>query len=284
MLRILWNNRSSMIANQEKLDCISNNISNVQTDGYKRIDATFSDLMYESLVKNGYPLTNDEDRKAEGKDKKIIEPYTGSGVKLSPWYRQNTQGVLKKTGKESDFAINGRGYFKAKLSDGREVYTRGGSFIIDAKGQLVDKSGNKISVLKNINGKNVEVNAVPFNDHNKVMFDKNNFSVNSDGDIIAMKNGKKINLGKIKLYDAVGENALISIGENMYIPKDNKVTIYNVDSKDSTILQGYLEGSNVRMEQEMTDMITTQRAFELSSRGIKVADEMWAMVNNLGGR
>ena len=227
MLRILWNSESAMMAQQEKLDSISNNIANVNTEGYKRTDVNFSDLVYETLQRKGYPVSS-------GLSK---EPLTGSGVKAGQWSRDNSQGNLVSTNSNTDMCIDGEGYFAVQRADGTTAYTRSGNFDINSDGSLVDKNGNKLVVLDN-NGNNInspETGA-------SIMFKKDNFVVKSDGTLM------------VKI------------------------------SNNTNIMQGYLEGSNVDVAKEMTDMMITQRAFELGSRGLKTADDMWSMVNNIRGR
>ncbi|NME94894.1 flagellar basal body rod protein FlgG [Clostridium cochlearium] len=263
MLRVLWSGRSAMYAQQEKLDAISNNIANVNTEGYKRQDVSFQDLMYETLDRRGYPV--DE----QGNKNQI----NGTGVKTGPWIRDNSQGVLNNTGSSTDFAIDGNGYFKV-FRDNKEYYIRAGSFNIDNRGNLVDKNGNILEIDTNIEN---------FIDEGqrRTPLTKDNFYVEKDGRVYLKNNDKKPRLiGKINVYDAVGENAFISVADNLYTPVEG----VNPQAVNSDILQGYVERSNVKMEKEMADMIVSQRAFEFSSRAVRTADEMWGMINNLRSR
>lgn len=262
MLRVLWNSRSAMNANQEKLDAISNNLANSATEGYKRIDVSFKDLVYETLDRQGYPLAENNNRQ--------VEPLTGGGVKTTGWVRDNTQGVLIQNDIPTNLAIDGTGYFKVITPQGNEAYTRAGMFNIDAAGKFVDTLGNSLEIKYN-EGVNPQ----------EIKFNKDNFHIDKDGSVFYEDKGNTTNVGKIQLYSAVGNNALRSIGESLYVPNEN-AQIYTVE--DADIRQGFIEGSNVNMTQEFTDMIWTQRAFELGSRGIKTADEMWGMINNLRGR
>lgn len=259
---MLWNSKSSMIANQEKLDSMSNNLANVGTDGYKRVEVNFKDLMYETLERNGYPISNNGDRSNA--------PFTGTGVKTSEWIRDSRQGNLYETKKSTDFAIDGDGYFQITRANGEVAYTRSGKFEVDADGRLVDPNGNILNINFNEN----------FSSEN-VKFTKDNFSVSDTGVIFANVNNEIVNVGKISLYNSLGSNSMMSIGDNLYIPSQD-AEIYEV--QNSNILQGLVEGSNVDMVTEMTELLVTQRAFELGSRGIKTADEMWGMANNLRGK
>ncbi|BFN04957.1 flagellar basal-body rod protein FlgG [Clostridium tetani] len=289
MLRVLWSGRSAMYAQQEKLDAISNNIANVNTEGYKRQDVSFQDLMNETLDRRGYPVNEEGNRN-------LIH---GTGVKTGPWIRDNTQGTLNNTGSSTDFAIDGNGYFKV-FSNDKEYYIRAGNFNLDNKGNLVDKNGNILEIDRNIENIIDEDEEYDFDDDHYDDYDdyeedydddfdegqrrtpltKDNFYVEKDGRVY-LKDAKKPRLiGKINVYDAVGENAFISVSDNLYKP----VQGVNPEAVNSDVLQGYVERSNVRMEKEMSDMIVSQRAFEFSSRAVKAADEMWGMINNLRGR
>ncbi|BDR75864.1 flagellar basal-body rod protein FlgG [Clostridium tetani] len=289
MLRVLWSGRSAMYAQQEKLDAISNNVANVNTEGYKRQDVSFQDLMNETLDRRGYPVNEEGNRN-------LIH---GTGVKTGPWIRDNTQGTLNNTGSSTDFAIDGNGYFKV-FSNDKEYYIRAGNFNLDNKGNLVDKNGNILEIDRNIENIIDEDEEYDFDDDHYDDYDdyeedydddfdegqrrtpltKDNFYVEKDGRVY-LKDAKKPRLiGKINVYDAVGENAFISVSDNLYKP----VQGVNPEAVNSDVLQGYVERSNVRMEKEMSDMIVSQRAFEFSSRAVKAADEMWGMINNLRGR
>jgi flagellar basal-body rod protein FlgG len=262
MLRILWNSKSAMIANQDKLDSISNNLANANTDGYKRIDVSFKDLMYESLERNGYPISENENRENE--------PFTGSGVRTSQWLRDQRQGILQETKKTTDIAIDGEGFFSVTRPNGELAYTRAGRFDIDSNGRIVDPNGNILNI--NFNGK--------YN-YDNTKFSNSNFSVTKDGKIFIAQGEKNVEVGTITLYNAYGSNSMKSVGDNLFVPAED-AQVYEVD--DSDLLQGLVEGSNVDMVNEMTELMVTQRAFELSSKGIKMADEMWGLANSLKGR
>ena len=258
MLRILWNSKSAMTAQQEKLDSISNNIANSSTDGYKRTDVSFKDLIQESLKKEGYPtVKNNGDTK---------EPSTGSGVKAGEWTRDNKQGSLIETKMNTDLALDGEGFFKVTLPNGNMGYTRNGSFSLDSEGFLNDKSGNRLEILSN---------------GTQIKIPSSNFKIDEDGNILDKSSGTDINIGKIKLYSFTGSDAVTSIGNSLYVKRDG---VNSYEPGNTSIIQGFVEASNVDIAKEMTDMIITQRAFELSSKGLKTADEMWGMANNLRSR
>lgn len=260
MLRALDASKSGMMAMQEKLDAISNNIANINTDGYKRVDVSFQDLVYQTLNKTGYPVT------ASGADNSLA----GVGVKATEWLRDNTQGNLINTGSPTDIAVDGQGYFSVKLQDGSTGYTRGGAFTIDGNGNIIDKSGHQLDISFTDEG------AVSFSAAGG--FTTNSLKVSQDGTVSIDQNGTVTKVGNINLYEAVGQNSMLPSGQNIYVPKQG-TNMYKVS--DPNMLQGFTENSNVDIAKEMTEMIMTQRAFDMSSSAIKNSDEMWSLINNM---
>lgn len=254
MLTTLWTSKSGLNANQEKLDVISNNIANVNTTGYKKVNAGFKDLISSSLDEWGNPL-NDK------------TATVGSGVKAGNFTKDNSQGGLQTTNQKTDLALDGEGYFKVISSNGTEYYTRDGSFKLDSYGRLVTANGNILEV-QYANGYS----------QNNTGLTADNFTINKKGEIFAENNGNFEKVGEIAVYTAVGNDVFTSVGDNLF-KELNGVQVYR--TLDADMYQGYLEASNVDLSQEMTDMIVTQRAFQLSSKGITAADEMWEMINNL---
>ncbi|MBU5483014.1 flagellar basal body rod protein FlgG [Clostridium sp. MSJ-11] len=266
MLRILWNGRSAMTAQQDKLDSISNNLSNVNTEGYKRMDVTFKDLMSETLDRRGYPVNG-------GENKNLTN---GTGVRTSNWIRDTKQGNLLQTNAKTDLAIDGEGYFRVLNPQNEYRYIRSGSFNVDTNGDIIDKNGNKLSV---------ELYEEDYESDEPIKFTKDNFVIKEDGSLYVktkdLTTGEGLReVGRVNVYNAIGDDAFLSVGDNLYMAKEG----VNPVISDSNILQGFVEGSNVDAGKEMTEMILAQRAFEFGSRTIKAADEMWGMVNNLRGR
>lgn len=254
MLKTLWTSKSGMNAAQEKLDAISNNIANVNTTGYKKIDVDFKDLLSESLNSAGTPINN-------------TDSVVGSGVRAGEWYRDASQGSLMQTYKATDMAIDGNGYFRVILSDGQSVYTRNGSFLVDSAGQLVDSNGNKLD-LDYLDGYS----------ENNVKFTSSNFVMDNSGNVYIKEKDSLTKVAQIPVYQSIGDNALSSIGNSYFQPNEG-AQMYR--TLDASFYQGFLETSNVDIAEEFSEMILTQRAFQLSSKGITVADEMWGMVNSL---
>lgn len=266
MLRILWNSKSGMQAQQEKLDAISNNIANSNTEGYKKINVNFKDLVYETLDRKGYPVSS-------GTPKELL---TGSGTRAGSWSRDNSQGNKINTGFKSDLFIDGEGYFGIVKSDGTKAYTRCGNFSIDQDGSLTDKDGNRLIITDSYgNNVNDPKNA------NKIKFTNNNYTVKGDGTVTITNGNAQHDAGKIHIYNAVGQDSMISVGSSMFVPKKG-VNMYIVQKP--SISQGCVEASNVDMAREITDMIATERAFQFDSKALTTGDEMWEMANNLKGR
>lgn len=253
MFYILNNSKSGMVAQQHKLDIISNNVVNVNTAGYKKLDTSFSSLFYKNLNATGIPTS------------KNANAYVGNGVKNTGAIRNFKQGSLQQTGKKTDVAIDGNGYFKITDANGEVSYTRSGALNVDIFGRITDNDGNLVEVIYNegINPANTGLN------NSNLVIDRMGFVSTTDG--------KEI--GKINLYDVSGSGGLISKGDNKFVPANENVRMFEVMGSD--IYQGNLEMSNVDVATEMSDMILTQRAYQLASRGISTADEMWSMLNNI---
>ena len=246
--------KSGMNAYQEKLDYISNDLANVSTTGYKSTDIGFKDLFTETLNRKGTPLY----------DKTAVN---GTGVRTGINYSRNTQGNLLNTGGKTDLAIDGEGYFAAYQSDGSIAYTRDGNLKIDSSGTLVDSLGNRI-YIQYTEGASEGQPALKAED----------LSINQNGEI-SMKIGEQmVDIGKIPLFTAIGDKSFIPIGNNYFVPtQDAQIT----EASDYDIIQGMLEGSNVNTSEAFTDMILSQRAFQLNSKAISVADDLWGMINSM---
>ena len=254
MFNIFATAQSGMNAYQEKLDYLSNDLVNSSTTGYKSTDVGFKDLLTESLDRNGTPLVN----------KKAI---SGTGVKLGTNYATNKQGNLLTTGGKTDLAIDGTGYFALQQDDGNVVYTRDGNFKVDNNGTLVDANGKKVYI-------EYEDGASEGNPALK----SEDMSIDQEGGI-SMKVGEEIvKVGNIPIFTAIGDKGFIPLGNNCFTPSsDAQVTLSN----DYTVVQGALEASNVDTGEVFSELILTQRAFQLSSKAITTADDMWSMINGM---
>ncbi|MCH3964203.1 MAG: flagellar basal body rod protein FlgG [Clostridium sp.] len=255
MLRAIWNSTSAMNAQQEKLNSISNNLANVNTTGYKSENVNFQDLMYETLDRRGYPVNQNSDTKL----------ISGDGSKTSQWIRNTQEGSLVETGKKTDLAIDGQGFFRVTLANGQAAYERAGDFIVDSAGTLVDQSGNRVNMVLENGARAGELT-------------KDNFLVDKEGYVYIQNGDQDVLYGKINVYNVVGDDSMISIGNNLYSPKPG-ARIYQ--NNDVSIQQGFLEQSNVDVGKEMSEMILSQRAFELSAKALSTSDEMWGLINSM---
>lgn len=254
MFNIFATGKSGLTAYQEKLDYLSNDLVNSSTTGYKSTDVNFKDLLAESLNRKGIPLVNQK-------------AVTGTGVKLGINYANTKQGNLLTTGGKTDLAIDGQGYFAISQADGSIAYTRDGNFKIDSSGTLVDSSGRKVYIQYSDGAS-----------EGNPALDSKNISISQSGEISTMVNKQSVKVGTIPIFTSVGDKSFMPIGNNYFIPaSDAQVT----QSKDYNIEQGFLEGSNVEIPEVVSDMILTQRAFQLSSKAITTADDIWGMVNNM---
>lgn len=250
MYTMFYTSKTALTANQSKLDVISNNISNTDSTGYKKLNMEYADLVDEVLNRPSYP-TN-------GKD-----ISTGTGSKVSAPMRNYEQGALVPTDNKSNLAIDGDGFFRVIRKDGTFAYTRNGEFNVDALGKIVDGNGNVLDVKFDA-GYN----------YNNTNINNTNLTIARNGDLSV--DNKKI--GKINLYQPTGTQNFISEGDSLFAATDVG-QVKQVGKVD--IVQGYLERSNVSLQEEFVDLIATQRAFQMNSKGIKTADEMWQIANNL---
>ena len=254
MFNVFATAKSGMNAYQEKLDYLSNDLVNSTTTGYKSTDVGFKDLLTETLDRKGTPVN----------DKTAVN---GTGVRLGMNYVKDKQGNLITTGNNTDLAIDGKGYFAAYQSDGSIAYTRDGSFKIDAQGDLVDSSGNRVVI-------NYEPGFAQRNPELKSA----DLSIDQEGGISMMIDNQSVKIGTIPVFTAIGDKSFIQIGNNYYTPSDDaEVTL----STDYDVRQGFLESSNVDSGETFTEVILSQRAFQLSSKAMTVADDLWGMINGM---
>ncbi|WP_238916520.1 flagellar hook-basal body complex protein [Clostridium sp. YIM B02555] len=254
MFNIFATGKSGLTAYQEKIDYISNDLVNNETTGYKRTDVNFKDLVTDTLNRKGTPLVNEK-------------AVTGTGVRLGTNYASNKQGNLITTGGKTDLAIDGKGYFGLTQSDGTVAYTRDGNFKVDSNGVLVDTSGTKVYV-EYTNGAS----------EGNPALDSQNISIAQNGEISMKVDGQETVIGNIPVFTSIGDKSFIPVGNNHFVPaSDAQVTLSN----DYNIEQGYLEASNVDTAEAFSDMVLTTRAFQLSSKAITSADDMWGMINSM---
>lgn len=260
MIRSLWIARTGLDAQQTQLDVISNNLANVSTTGFKRSRAVFEDLLYQTLRQPGAQSTQ-QTQISSGLQ-------IGTGVRPVATERIHTQGNLQQTGNGLDVAIQGEGFFQIQLPDGTTAYTRDGSFQLDNQGQIVTASGYPLSpaiVLPN---------------------DTLSMTIGKDGTVSVQQSGQvaPTQVGTIQLATFVNPGGLQSAGENLFLEtaSSGTPTANTPGSNGAGVLnQNYVETSNVNVAEELVQMITTQRAYELNSRAIQTSDQMLGRLTQL---
>jgi flagellar basal-body rod protein FlgG len=262
MMRSLWTAASGMVGQQFNIDTISNNLSNVNTTGFKQNRPDFEDLLYQTRRIAGTPATE-----------LTVVPtgvQVGHGVKVAATQKIFTQGSLQSTGNVSDVAIEGEGFFRALLYDGTYGYTRDGAFKIDSNGQLVTSNGYRVMP---------EV-VLPEG------FVRDSLSISQDGRITVQIAGSDENLevGQMQLYRFVNPTGLQAIGENLF--KVSNASGEAIGGRPGfngmgKVIHKFIEMSNVSVVQEMVNMIVAQRAYELNSKAIQTSDTMLGIANNL---
>jgi flagellar basal-body rod protein FlgG len=245
---------TGMVAQQERVDVIANNLANMNTTGYQRRRASFNDLLYED---NKRP--NSKHSRASG-----IVPggvKAGLGVHTASFYRVVEQGNLAQTGNPFDVAIQGSGYMPVTLANGETAYTRAGAFQLNQNGQIVTHDGLTVGAGIAIPPGAIEV------------------TINNSGEVYASFEGQPQpqNLGQINLVRFPNEGGLHAIGDSMF--QETTASGAPLVGTPGTagfgsILQGFLESSNVNPVEEIANMVKAMRAYELSSKVIQTADQM----------
>ncbi|MEM8811779.1 MAG: flagellar basal-body rod protein FlgG [Pseudomonadota bacterium] len=252
---------TGMMAQETNVEVISNNIANLRTTGFKRQRASFQDLLYPNQRRVGSETSESGTRVPTG-------VQVGSGVRTAATPRILSQGNLDATEKELDVAVRGEGFFQIQLPDGRTAFTRDGSFEIDATGTLVTLDGYTVEP------------AITFPD------DARDITINAEGvvSVITGTNTEPDQLGQIQLARFMNKGGLEAIGDNLFLetPASGAPQVGDPNGDGyGSILQSYLELSNVNAVTEISDLIAAQRAYELNSRVIKAADEMLSSANQI---
>jgi flagellar basal-body rod protein FlgG len=260
MVRSLYTAATGMMAQQMQIDVVSNNIANVNTIGYKKQRAEFADLFYQTMEYAG-TATSTTTTSPTGIS-------VGLGVRPTAVTKIFTQGNLKQTNNNLDLAIQGDGFFQVQLPDGRIGYTRDGAFKLDADGNIVTSDGYKLIPNITIPPDTVQI------------------SIGTDGTVSILEAGQTQmqQIGQIQIAKFINPAGLHSLGSNLYIntSASGDPIVGNPGTNGlGEIRQGFLEMSNVQLVEEMTDLITGQRAYDAASKAIITSDQMLQTVNNL---
>lgn len=270
MVRSLWTAATGMIAQQTNVDTIANNLANVNTHGYKTESNEFKSLLYQNI--QAKTTTADGSQKPVG-------AQVGLGVRNASITSIFKQGSLLDVESDSAFAIDGNGFFAVRGEDGQTYYTRNGNFSwnLGTNNSISLTNSDGLPVLDST-GKPITLNSNYVTSY---------ITISKDGTICypdETNNPASIGI-TIGVYQFLNPAGLNKEGDSLYAVSPasgaaiNEATSPNV--KRSTVVQGYLEGSNVQVVDEMVNMIVAQRAYEMNSKAITASDEMMQQANNL---
>ncbi len=245
---------TGMLAQQKNVEVISNNLANMNTTGYMRRRTEFHDLLYQNVRRAG----------GTSSDAGTVVPtgiQLGLGVKLAATYRIHEQGNLTATDNTFDIAIQGKGFFQIQKPDGETAYTRDGTFQLNAEGLIVTHDGYQVQPGITVPSTAIDV------------------SINASGEILVKIEGQVAlqNVGQLQLATFPNEAGLQAIGDNLYLETAASGTGATGNPQASgfgSLLQGFLETSNVNAVEEISSLISAQRAYEMNSKVVQTSDEM----------
>ncbi len=260
MFKSLNTAATGMQAQATNLEVISNNLANVQTSGFKRSRAEFEDLLYQNVKEPGAQSGLN-----------AVSPtgiQTGLGVKTSAIQKDFEVGSAKMTGNDLDIMIEGQGFFPIQIENGQIGYTRDGSFKKDPTGRIVDRNGRALIP---------EITIPP---------GTTNVGIAENGEVSVMTQAGAAPqvIGQIQTVSFINPAGLKAMGKNTFVPTEaSGVPNQGIPGTNELgqLSQGQLEGSNVNIVEEMTNMISAQRAYEMNSKAIQASDAMLQSLNNL---
>ena len=260
MVRSLFTAATGMIAQQTQVDVTSHNIANVNTMGYKKNRAEFADLMYQVISYAGTPTSTTTTHPTG------IE--VGLGVRPQAITKIHSQGYFKETGNNLDMVIAGNGFFQVQMPDGTTAYTRNGAWKLDSDGNIVNDDG--LQLVPNIT----------------IPADATQISIGIDGTVSVLQPGaaEMQQVGQIEIVNFINPAGLHSSGDNLFLETGaSGAPIIGIAGQDGLgqIKQGFVEMSNVQLVEEMTELITGQRAYEANSKAITTSDSMLQTTNEL---
>lgn len=260
MMVSLWSAASGMLAQELNMDVISNNLSNVDTTGFKKSRVDFQDLLYHTKSLPG--SVNSEGSNLP------VGIQIGSGTRAIGTQKINTNGEYIETGNSLDIAIQGEGYFQILMPDGSISYTRNGAFKKSETGQIVNSSG------------------FPLEPAIVIPQDATTISIGQDGTVTVSTGNDTVSeeIGQIQLARFINPSGLMNIGSNLLkttsVSGDAEIGVAG-ENGYGALANNTLETSNVKVVEEMVRMITAQRAYEVNTKSIQTADTMLELANNL---
>ncbi len=257
MMTALWVSKTGLSAQDTQLATISNNLANVSTVGFKRDRVTFEDLLYQIRRQPG-AQSSENTQLPSGMQ-------IGTGVRIVSTQKEFTEGSLQVTDNAFDIAINGRGFFEVLLPDGTTAYTRNGQFQLSRDGEVVNAEGLVIQPAITIPEGSRSV------------------TVGNDGVVSVVLPGEAAaqQIGSLTVTDFINPTGLEAIGGNLFLETTASGSPTNgTPGLDGlgTLIQGSLENSNVEVVEELVNMITTQRAYEMNAKVISTSDQMLAYI------
>ena len=252
---------TGMLAQQRNVEVVANNLANMNTTAFLRRRPEFHDLLYQNIRRVGSTSSDSGNEVPTG-------AQLGLGVKLAAVYRIHEQGNLTATDNTFDMAIQGRGFFQVTLPTGETAYSRDGTFQLNSQGQIVTHDGYLLNPNIAIPNNAIDV------------------SVNASGEVLVkLENQVNLsNVGQIQIAIFQNEPGLEAIGDNLFIETEasgNAQAGSPGDEGLGSILQGFLETSNVNAVEEISNLISAQRAYEMNSKVIQASDEMLGTLANL---
>lgn len=248
----LWVSKTGLSAQDIKLTTISNNLANASTVGFKKDRAVFQDLLYQVNRQPGGQASQDTELPSG--------LQVGTGVRVVATQKTFTAGSVQVTDQALDMAVKGRGFFQVLRTDGSLGYTRDGAFQINSSGQMVTSGGNPLQPAITIPSASIGI------------------TIGADGVVSSRDASNQFSqIGNVQLADFVNPSGLQAVGDNMFLE-----TVASGSATQGTpglnglgsVLQNSLENSNVNVVEELVNMISTQRAYEMNSKVITVADQM----------
>ncbi len=252
---------TGMLAQQRNVEVVSNNLANMNTTAYMRRRPEFHDLLYQNIRRVGSTSSDNGNEVPTG-------AQLGLGVKLAAVYRIHEQGNLTATDNTLDMAIQGRGFFQITLPTGETAYSRDGTFQLNSQGQIVTHDGYLLDPNITVPSTAIDV------------------TINASGQVLVKVQNQVTlsNVGQIQVAIFQNEPGLEAIGDNLFIEtaaSGNPQTGNPGDEGFGSILQGFLETSNVNAVEEISNLISAQRAYEMNSKVIQASDEMLGTLANL---
>ncbi len=261
MIKALSTAATGMDAQSANIERISNDLANVNTDGYKRSRNEFQDLMYQTTKEPGAQLGVGT--------QSPVGIQTGLGVKVGAVHKNFEQGPAKMTYHDKDFMIEGKGFFPVQMPNGEVAYSRNGAFHVDAQGRMQQSNGAFLIPPIIIPNNTLDLKVTPAGEVRASL---------------AGQNGADAVLGQIQLIIFPNEQGLSSSGNGLYrVTAASGAPVQGVPGENGigVIMQGALEASNVNVANSMVDMISTQRGYEMNTKVMSVADQMMGATVNI---